>query len=238
MLHTFRAGGVLSDSGFRLCRRALRGSLGALRRGALRRLFHRGSLVSNGAGGHAGGGRIACGCKDGIVDLTLSQRGRLRGRGCTVGGFGLGLAVGQAGQVPAAALAAEQVIHILGGRVGRGVQDAVITALGGDIAHGNVEQAVLLEQSGDGSAEGAHAAGDGDLIALGRLIELDSHVVHLKALVGQLEAGAHQLCQIGIHIHRGQQQLFGVGVRVVVIKASLGLLDAVHAAPDGGFAQG
>ena len=31
-----------------------------------------------------------------------------------------------------------------------------------DIAHGNVEQAVLLEQSGDGSAEGAHAAGDGD----------------------------------------------------------------------------
>ena len=101
-----------------------------------------------------------------------------------------------------------------------------------------MEQAVLLEQSGDGSAEGAHAAGDGDLIALGRLIERDSHVVHLKALVGQLEAGAHQLCQIGIHIHRGQQQLFGVRVRVVVIKASLGLLDAVHAAPDGGFAQG
>ena len=100
-----------------------------------------------------------------------------------------------------------------------------------------MEQAVLLEQSGDGSAEGAYAAGDGDLIALGRLVKLDVHVVHLKALVGQLEAGAHQLCQIGIHIHRGQQQLFCVGVRIVVVKASLGLLDAVHAAPDGGFAQ-
>ena len=67
MLHTFRAGVFCQISVFALCRRALRGSLGALSRGALRRLFHRGSLVSNGAGG----GRIACGGKDGIVDPDL-----------------------------------------------------------------------------------------------------------------------------------------------------------------------
>lgn len=80
MLHTFRAGVFCQISVFALCRRALGGSLGAFRRGALRRPFHRGSLISNGAGG----GRIACGCKDGIVDLALSQRGGLRSRGCTV----------------------------------------------------------------------------------------------------------------------------------------------------------
>ena len=83
MLHTFRAGVFCQISVFALCRRALGGSLGALRS-----FVRRGSLVRNGAGGHAVGGRIACGCKDGIVDLALSQRGGLRGRGCAVGRFG------------------------------------------------------------------------------------------------------------------------------------------------------
>ncbi len=44
------------------------------------------------------------------------------------------LAVGQAGEIPAAALAGEKIIHIRGGRVRRGIQDAVVLALGGDVA--------------------------------------------------------------------------------------------------------
>ena len=56
--------------------------------------------------------------------------------------------------------------------------------------------------------------------------------------MGQLEAGAHQPGQIGVHFHRGQQQLFGVGVGVVVIEAALRLLDVVDAAPHGSFPQG
>ena len=32
--------------------------------------------------------------------------------------------------------------------------------------------------------------------------------------------------------------IISIKIKSVVIKASLGLLDAVHAAPDGGFAQG
>ena len=101
-----------------------------------------------------------------------------------------------------------------------------------------MEQTVLLEQPGDGGAVGAHAARDRDLVALGRLVKFDGHIIHLKALVGHLEAGAHELGQIGVHIHRGKQQLLGVGVGVVVVEAALGLLDAVHAAPDRRFAQG
>ena len=56
--------------------------------------------------------------------------------------------------------------------------------------------------------------------------------------MGQLEGGAYQPGQIGVHIHRRQQQLLGVGVVGVVVKVALGLLDAVDAAPDGGFPQG
>ena len=56
--------------------------------------------------------------------------------------------------------------------------------------------------------------------------------------MGQLEAGAHQPGQIGVHFHRGQQQLFGVGVGVVVVEAALRLLDVVDAAPHGSFPQG
>ena len=41
----------------------------------------------------------------------------------------------------------------------------------------------------------------------------------------RLEAGAKQLCKVGIHIQRGQQQLFGVGVGIVVVKSALGFLN-------------
>ena len=159
-------------------------------------------------------------------------------RGALDGGLRLRLAVGQAGEIPAAALAGEEIIHILGGRVRRGVQDAVVRALGGDVAHRDVELAALFEELCHGGAVAAHAARDRDLVALGGLVELDGHVVHLKALVGHLEAGAHQLCQIGVHIHRGDQQLLGVRVGVVVVKIALGLLDIIHTAPDSSLPQG
>ena len=101
-----------------------------------------------------------------------------------------------------------------------------------------MEQTVFLEQLGHGRAVAAHRSGDRDLITLGRLVELDGHIFHLEALVGHLEAGADQFRQIGVHIHRRQQQLLGVGVGVVVVEVPLCLLNAVHAAPDRCFAQG
>ena len=100
-----------------------------------------------------------------------------------------------------------------------------------------MEGAVLFEEPGHSGAVAAHAAGDGDLVALGALIELDGHILHLEGLVGHLEAGAHQLCQIGVHIHRGDEQLVGVRVGVVIVKAALRLLDAVDAAPHGRLPQ-
>ena len=50
-----------------------------------------------------------------------------------------------------------------------------------------------LEQLDHGSAVVAHRTGDGDLVALGGLVKLDRHILHVKAAVGQLEAGAKQL---------------------------------------------
>ena len=101
-----------------------------------------------------------------------------------------------------------------------------------------MEQAVLLEQLGHGGAVAAHTAGDGDLVALGRLVELDGHILHLEGLMVHLEAGAHELGKVGVHIHRGEQELLGVGVGVVVVETALRLLNAVHAAPDRRFAEG
>ena len=98
-----------------------------------------------------------------------------------------------------------------------------------------MQLAAALEQPGDHGAVIAHRTGDRDLVALAALVKLDGHIFHLEAAVGQLEAGAHQPGQIGVHFHRGQQQLFGVGVGVVVIKAALRLLDVVDAAPHGSF---
>ena len=101
-----------------------------------------------------------------------------------------------------------------------------------------MQLAAALEQLDHGSAVVAHRTGNGDLVALGRLVKLDGHILHVKAAVGQLEAGAQQLCQIGVHLHRGQQQLLGLGVGVVVLKAALRLLNAVHTAPHGCLPQG
>ena len=101
-----------------------------------------------------------------------------------------------------------------------------------------MQLAAALEQPGDHGAVIAHRTGDRDLVALAALVKLDGHIFHLEAAVGQLEAGAHQPGQIGVHFHRGQQQLFGVGVGVVVVEAALRLLDVVDAAPHGSFPQG
>ena len=100
-----------------------------------------------------------------------------------------------------------------------------------------MQLAAALEQLGDYSAVVAHRAGDRNLIALGGIVKLDGHILHLKAAVGQLEAGAKQLCKVGIHIQRGQQQLFGVGVGIVVVKSALRFLNAVDAPPHCSFAQ-
>ena len=74
-----------------------------------------------------------------------------------------------------------------------------------------MQLAATLEQPGDHGTVIAHRTGDRDLVALAALVKLDGHIFHLEAAVGQLEAGAHQPGQIGVHFHRGQQQLFGVG---------------------------
>ena len=83
--------------------------------------------------------------QNGVLHIAFRHRLRLRSSGAC-GAFGLRLALGQAGQIPAAALALEQVIHILGGGVRGGVDDAVVRAGGGDIAHGDVQLAAALEQ--------------------------------------------------------------------------------------------
>ena len=101
-----------------------------------------------------------------------------------------------------------------------------------------MQLAAALEQLGHHCTVIAHGAGDGDLIALGGIVELDGHILHLKAAVGQLEARAQQLCKVSVHIQRGQQQLFGVGVGIVVVKAALRFLNAVDAAPHRCLAQG
>ena len=101
-----------------------------------------------------------------------------------------------------------------------------------------MEEAVLLKQLGDGGAIAAHAAGDGDLIALGGVVKLDGHILHLEGLVGHAEAGADKLCEVGVHVHRGDEQLLGIGVGVVAVETALRLLDAVHTAPDRSLAEG
>ena len=101
-----------------------------------------------------------------------------------------------------------------------------------------MEKAALFEQLGDGGAVAAHAAGDGDLVALGGVVKLDGHILHLERLMGHAEAGAYELCKVGVHVHRRDEQLLGIGVGVVALEAALRLLNAVHAAPDCGFAEG
>ena len=100
-----------------------------------------------------------------------------------------------------------------------------------------MQQAVLLEHIGDFGPVIAHAAGDGDAVALGGLVKDDGHVVHVKAAVGQVKRGPQQPGQVGVHFHGRQQQLFGHGVVGIVVKVALRLLDVVDAAPDGGFPQ-
>ena len=64
------------------------------------------------------------------------------------------------------------------------VDDAVIGAGGGNIAHGDVQLAAALEQSGDHGAVIAHRTGDRDLVALAALVKLDGHIFHLEAAAG------------------------------------------------------
>ena len=111
---------------------------------------------------------LAAGSEDGILHIAVRHRCGLAGGRCRRL-LRLRLALGQAGEIPAAALTLEQIVHVLGGRIRGHIDDAVVIACRGDVAHGNVQLAAALERGEIAVVSGFQGVSpEGGITTLGR----------------------------------------------------------------------